>query len=526
MTSEIERKSRVKPENNSWYLLATLYGQPKSGERELQARNRCAWNHYMFQWLNPDDRARLRAPHASVETTPPAAEMLAVLENDFYERHQQAGSAPSTLIPKVKLGDQIDFSNIDFDMPFCVDGFWFPVPADFTSTSFSANAHFEDAIFFGEVGFGAATSSGQIDFNNAIFFDGADFSGVTFSSAYFERATFYGHANFEGAVFSHVGGFWDATFTGLANFEGAIYADAHFDRAAFASLAVFKGATFSRLADFTGATFSGRAIFSAAMFQSAASFVNAEMKETTSFEAATFSSSPPRFFGAKLHEGTVWRRVSWPAPPTDATKAGGFVDAYERLKLEMDRLKKHEDELDFFALELQSRRVLQGDWQPISELQFFGHIIHVPSLEVPKTTIRPKSRKLLGRPFKLPPFTLQPRTITLYRPTFGLAIGVYGVLCDYGRSYIRPLYGLLVTAAAGALPFWFYFGWPSKFWQAIGLSLANTFGVLGFRKDFIKPQVIDALPGILKVFAALQTGAGLVLLFLFGLALRNRFRMR
>jgi hypothetical protein len=50
--------------------------------------------------------------------------------------------------------------------------------------------------------------------------------------------------------------------------------------------------------------------------------------------------------------------------------------------------------------------------------------------------------------------------------------------------------------------------------------------VLGFRKDFIKPQVIDALPGILKVFAALQTGAGLVLLFLFGLALRNRFRMR
>jgi hypothetical protein len=30
------------------------------------------------------------------------------------------------------------------------------------------------------------------------------------------------------------------------------------------------------------------------------------------------------------------------------------------LKLEVDRLKKHEDELNFFALELQSRRVEQG----------------------------------------------------------------------------------------------------------------------------------------------------------------------
>jgi hypothetical protein len=39
-----------------------------------------------------------------------------------------------------------------------------------------------------------------------------------------------------------------------------------------------------------------------------------------------------------------------------AADAGPFVDAYERLKLEMDRLKKHEAELDFFALELQSRR--------------------------------------------------------------------------------------------------------------------------------------------------------------------------
>jgi hypothetical protein len=50
--------------------------------------------------------------------------------------------------------------------------------------------------------------------------------------------------------------------------------------------------------------------------------------------------------------------------------------------------------------------------------------------------------------------------------------------------------------------------------------------VLGFRKDLIDPQVLTGLPGWLKVIAASQTIAGIVFLFLFGLAIRNRFRMK
>jgi hypothetical protein len=62
--------------------------------------------------------------------------------------------------------------------------------------------------------------------------------------------------------------------------------------------------------------------------------------------------------------------------------------------------------------------------------------------------------------------------------------------------------------------------------EAIGLSFANTFGVLGIRKDLIDPEVIKALAGWLKVIASVQTGVGIVLLFLFGLGIRNRFRMK
>ncbi len=327
---------------------------------------------------------------------------------------------------------------------------------------------------------------------------------------YFGNATFSNLTHFEGATFSGVAYFDGATFSGMAVFRKATFFVANFRDATFSSIANFGEATSSSFAFFNGTTFSDLAQFEGATFRSTTSFVNAEMKGPTSFEAATFSAKPPSFLGAKLHEGTVWRRVKWPTPPMHPFEAGEFVDAYACLKLEMDRLKKHDDELDFFALELQSRRVLRGDWKPIS---------------MPETIIVPRSRKLLGRSFAWPPFTMSVPTITLYRPTFGLAIAVYGRLCDYGRSYVRPLSWVLVTVAAGALLFWLYFG-PTKFWQAVGLSLANTFGVLGFRKDFIKPQVIETLPGLLKVVAALQTTAGTVLLFLFGLALRNRFRMK
>jgi hypothetical protein len=203
------------------------------------------------------------------------------------------------------------------------------------------------------------------------------------------------------------------------------------------------------------------------------------MKGPTSFNRATFSTAPPQFFGAKLHEGTEWRDVTWPAPPRDPDQAEAFVEAYERLKLEMDRLKKHEDELDFFSREMRCRRVSQGAWR-------------------------------------------------------GLPLATYGALCDYGSSYIRPLSILLVTILVGAVPFWAHFGgftlrpfaYAGHAREAFGLSFANTFSVLGIRKDLMAANILENLPGWLKIVATGQTVVGTVLLFLFGLGARNRFRMK
>jgi hypothetical protein len=300
----------------------------------------------------------------------------------------------------------------------------------------------------------------DIDFSNIEFDSDVSFNGYVFTNlAKFDGAAFSGVASFDRTKFSSAALFDDATFSKWVSFRGATFSGA----------ASFEGATFSKRVSFDGATTFSEATFDGAKFQEESSFVNAKMKAETSFEGATFKTVPPKFFGAKLHEGTVWRGIQWPRAPKEAREAGRFVDAYERLKLEMDRLKKHEDELDFFAREMESRRVLLGTWT-------------------------------------------------------GLPIAIYGTFSDYGRNYFWPLVALFYLAVIGTLAFLTADSLAP--WQSFGLSAANMLNVFGLRKDFFDSHLIENLPAWLKVIAAVQTIFGAAFLFLFGLGLRNRFRMK
>jgi uncharacterized protein YjbI with pentapeptide repeats len=558
---------KIKPEDNPWYLLATLHGEARTINNEVHARNRTTWNRFMASELTEDQRAFLiqEGRCSAEELVPFTAEELADINRLFAERQRQASGRTKNNNKNMNLPDLkkdgIEFSDVAFDRDVLVGGFLFIQSANFSGAIFSGLAGFEKATFHDHADFQGATFSNWAYFLGTTFCKGpdfrrvtfclwanfvgatlsrwADFDGATFSSgADFSLTTFSGSAAFSGAIFSNLAdfqrasfhdhaGFSGATFSDQAIFSGAIFSkEANFQRARFHNHATFSGATFTGRADFSRVRFSGRASFSGAAFSKDTLFVNAEMENPTWFEDAKFSSEPPQFFGAKLHEGTVWRGVTWPPPPKDQKVAGRFVDAYERLKLEMDRLKKHEDELHFFALELLSRRVLDGDREDqVSELKVFGFpVFLVPPLKIIFQKIKTlRHQKLFGRLFSSAPFTKQTRTIRLPRSLHGLAIALYGWLSDYGRSYVRPLTGLLITVLVGIPFFWWHL---AGFWQAVGHSLANTFGVLGFRRELIGADVLTALPGLLKLFAGAQTVAGIVLLFLLGLAIRNRFRMK
>jgi hypothetical protein len=64
--------------------------------------------------------------------------------------------------------------------------------------------------------------------------------------------------------------------------------------------------------------------------------------------------------------------------------------------------------------------------------------------------------------------------------------------------------GTLVLLLSGA---------PLAHWQSLGMSVANTLNVFGFRKDFFDPHLFGNLPAPLKILAAVQTILGTILLF-------------
>jgi Pentapeptide repeats (9 copies) len=524
-------KPKRKAKDNPWYRLATLHGEPVASDDEGAVKNRETWNRWMASQLPNDLRvALLEKGHRLVgEPTPfPDDELRTIgsqlgisaeAEIDFSDTEFEALCANRFVFPGTSsfagatFCGNADFrgatftGNADFrGVTFCGNADFrgamfcgnanfmsatFIHHAGFRNATFTGNTNFRNATFRGDVaGFGSATFTGNTDFSSATFCGNANFMSATFSryagflsttftgntnfssaaftgNTDFSSATFCGNANFMSSAFSRYAGFRSATFTGSTNFSNATFRGdvAGFGSATFAGDANFVSATFSRYAGFRKATFRGDGVFT-----------NAEMKGRTSFDDVNFHA-PPQCFNTKLHEGTTWHGAQWPKAPRGLQQARKFIDAYERLKLEMDRLKKHGDELDFFAREQQCRRVLLGAWR-------------------------------------------------------GLPIAIYGFLSDYGRSYGRPLSLLAVTVFIGAVicsadlvGFWTpLLADLDNTGRALGISFSNTLGPLG--KPLMKPEVLVDLPNWLKAIAVIQSILGVALLFLFGLGIRNRFRMK
>jgi hypothetical protein len=452
----------------AWYLLATLYGVPERDDPELQTRNRVAWNRLMAAQLDDTVLNALQANgHPADELKSLSSQELSSIREAFGQRND-AGREVS--FPDLGNSLVIDFSNLEFEKPFSAQGFLFVGAVYLSGVSFTKGASFKQATFGGDLHCIGATFEVDSDFecatfNGMVYFDSAAVDRVKFVRATFNEAGYFQRTAFNGVV-----DFGWATFNSYVNFEGTIFNFyVNFYGATFNDDTNFEGATFNEAAEFYGATFNDSTNFEKAAFQNESGFVNATFKDETSFRAARFKKWPPRFFGATLHEGTSWDRVVWPPNPNTAKDAEKFVHTYERLKLEMDRLRKHEDELNFFALEMQSRRVRDGILK-------------------------------------------------------GLPIALYGVLCDYGRNYVTPICGLLITILTGFFFFWPHFhveGWD----KGIALSAANTFAIFGFLKEFA-PGSLARLPHLLIGVSAVQTVVGTILLFLLGLAVRNRFRMK
>lgn len=237
---------------------------------------------------------------------------------------------------------------------------------------------------------------------------------------------------FDGFIFPGTALFEGALFSGYAGFEGAQFErEAEFWGAQFRANASFENAEFSEDAKFSMAKFAQFAQFAKASFSENANFSAIRGERGFSLADATFDEVPD-FNQAHFEEAPRLDNIKVTSPKGAATDATSKYRALKRLAIQGH---DHVRELQFFKYELQSRLANKED----------------------------------------------PWSICL-------AIRAYGLLSDFGRSFMRPLgiWAALVLFFAGiywlsARPYCPDGSWPSL--HSIYLAAKNGLAVLSGAQD-------------------------------------------
>ncbi|MEM6590059.1 MAG: pentapeptide repeat-containing protein [Pseudomonadota bacterium] len=248
----------------------------------------------------------------------------------------------------------------------------------------------------------------------------------------------------------------------------------------FNGLTVVADATILTEAIFVGSRFLGVTSFRGTSFYDRALFHNTVFGNATDFAHVRFYREAPHFFGAQVHEDTNFAAVQWPTFGKGIDEVQN-VRCYERLKLLMGSQGKFRQEHEFLRLEMKSHEAAEG-W-----------IGSLPSK-------------------------------------------VFGLFSNYGWSYRRPLFFLTLLGLFGYLAFSSIICDPQSAQDFIhdqcprkmlGLSFSNLFSFLGLNRSILKEEAdLIAASKNAEGIAVVQFILGPVFLFFFGLALRNRFRMK
>ena len=402
---------------------------------------------------------------------------------------QSAQFSQKAFFQSTQFSGQADFKSAKFSFP-----------ADFQSAQFSGTAYFQSVQFLDKTNFENAQFSGWAGFQRTQFSDWTNFQSAQFSQkAFFQSTQFSGQADFKSAKFSFPADFQSAQFSKLADFKSAQFSDvADFQSARFSDLADFQSANFSSRArfnnvefgsraDFQNVQFSERANFIKATFKRTIDFSNAQFKAKTDFTGTTFECYVPEFYEVALHQNTIFDNAIWPDSSNiqDERILSSNQSPYNQLVLEMNRQLRHEQELYFFAKELEIKRHIH--WH---RKQFSSWLLN----------------------------------------------GLYCVASKYGRSVGRPIFLILLSFMIS-----FMFN-CINYLDDIIYKFSNLETVLRYTfLDFLpggpllQQRAVNALfkeaelcpPHILldmvNSFASIAILAGF---FLLGLGLRNRFRIR
>lgn len=414
----------------------------------------------------------------------------------------------------------------------------------------------------------------RADFGTVDFRKGPiDFSGFVFGN----------EANFAGAMFGPSSKFLGAHFGNLACFVGAQFGNQAFlDGAQFGNFALFDGAQFDAMAHFVGTHFGVRASFAGAQFGSGARFDGAQFDASEhegSADAASFDKADTARFDAWTKEQSegLWRTVCG----DDEVAVQERINLAERLDLRSDTFRS----ISFAGAEFESDVSFRNrKFLGTTRFDALADSLGVPAPGGGLRVIKARPMLFLGIPdfhgctlhqdtvFDEKSFENVPRTkeAALAFRTLKLAMaqhqatreeqmffrlemeaerpstkgwkrilfGLYKRLSDYGFGFWQPfilwaacfgVFGLIHASLSdpsllrehGDNPHW------SQWWQYVFI---NAVPLPGF--DRVQEPLRSALfctegaRSVALVIEAVHKTASLIALFLFGLALRNLFKMK
>lgn len=281
-----------------------------------------------------------------------------------------------------------------------------------------------------------------------------------------ENSTIY---NFDasGVIFNDGMRFKNNSVTTVAFIYSEFRGISNFDKTTFNGAASFANSIFIDDASFIKCTFNEQANFKKCEFRNAANFPEVTFQSKTNFTDANFFCYPPHFKAATLSERSLFDNVTWPQKTGEDHKY--TIESYEKLRMEFERLKKHDLEFLMFEKECTARSLDRGG---------------------------------------------------IYK----LFVNSYSLLCNFGTNATTALILFLLITFLGSLANMLFYitDYPSSLW----LSFASMTSVFGIRKDFVSSEDLKNIPDILKVIGAFQSIIGALLMFVVGLVIRTTLKMK
>lgn len=564
--------------------LGSLQGQNALTRAHL-AIGAADFSHVDFAPLCPPDRHRLQHANFAALAFPYETDFRATAFGKSAKNATQANFHSTQFGGRASFEDAVFGSDTTFaGAVFSSDAAFakaqFGGEAVFRGTQFGGAAGFESAHFGGIARFGGTQFGNHATFSDAQFGSGVGFQGADFRGpAWFVGALFGGGTGFEGVKFHQ-----DADFGGGKELRKTRFAE----RTIFtcienskiyeylenlpeplriqrnAELAASPWVTFEKGADFSDVIFEGNVRFNEARFEGLATFRAITPKKTLSFADARFRR-PPDFIGVKFAEPprldnlVIEDPLDWQKPRWFSRLIGTLpADARPRITpIENDpRLRRgYTRSWPYTRMRIARDGDEHARFRKLREM--------AAAAKDHEQEVQNNAHEIAARRFwAASPFVKGERS------AFWLG-WLYQIVSDYGRSLWRPVAAWLsMIALFAAVFFTIALGHPdpgrrpdqsssechstyeaalgsarslqptNKVFEAIALSFRDA---LIFDRSDVTRRMYGCLFGIqvknntfdyaitprwVTALSSLQSLLSGILLFLFGLAVRNQFRMR